>query len=73
MKVIELEKVSKKKIGSFLKNGVKLEPREEEITGLLALYGFVINAIKPVSTPKTKNPDFLIKRYGMGIESAYDF
>ena len=60
MKITELRCVSKGKIGRYHKNGIKPEPHEEETAKLLVLYGFDIEIIKPMNTPKTKNPDFLI-------------
>ncbi|MBR2543463.1 hypothetical protein IKF03_02620 [Candidatus Saccharibacteria bacterium] len=60
MKIIELKKVPKNKIGKLNKNGVKLESHEENTAELLTLYGFNIEVIRPGNTPKTKNPDFLI-------------
>ncbi len=60
MKIVKLEKVSKPKIGKLYKNGVKLERLEEDTAIYLTLFGFNIEAIRPVSIPKSKNPDFLI-------------
>ena len=60
MKIIELYQVKKNKRGVFHKNGVKLEPHEEKTARFLVLYGFNIEAIRPVNTPKVKNPDILM-------------
>lgn len=60
MKITELEPVPRNRRGKFLKNGVKLEPHEEATAKFLILYGFTIDVMKPVNTPKVKNPDFLI-------------
>lgn len=60
MKITELKPVPKNRQGQFLKNGVKLEPHEEETAKFLTLYGFTVDVIKPVNTPKVHNPDFLI-------------
>ena len=37
-----------------------MEPHEENTAEYLTLYGFSIEAIRPVNTPKVHNPDFLI-------------
>ena len=60
MKITELKKVPKNKIGKVNKNGIKLEPHEEDTANLLRLYGFNIEVIRPANIPKSKNPDFLI-------------
>ena len=60
MKIAELKRVSKNKIGKLNKNGIKLEPHEEDTANFLLLYGFTIDVIRPANTPKSKNPDFLI-------------
>lgn len=60
MKIIELKKVPKNKIGKLNKNGVELEPHEENTAELLTLYGFNIEAIRPSNTPNIKNPDILM-------------
>ena len=60
MKIIELKKVPKNKIGKLHKNGTELKPHEEYTANLLKLYGFTIEVIRPTNTPKSKNPDFLI-------------
>ena len=60
MKIIELQQVPKNRRGELHKNGVKIEPHEESTAKFLIKYGFVINVIRPVNTPKVHNPDFLI-------------
>lgn len=60
MKVKELEKAPKNKIGRVNKNGVKPEPNEENTFDYLTLFGFNIELIKPTRTQKVKNPDILI-------------
>ena len=60
MKIIELHKVPKNKIGKFNKNGIKLEPHEENTAELLTLYGFNIEVIRPINTPGANNPDILM-------------
>ena len=55
MKIIELKRVPKNKIGRLNKNGVKLEPLEEKTANYLRLYGFTIDVIRPASIPKSKN------------------
>ena len=60
MKIIELKKVSKNKIGKFNQNGVDLEPHEKRTAKLLTLYGFNVEAIRPSNIPKMHNPDILM-------------
>lgn len=60
MKITELKKVPKHKVGKLNKNGIKLELHEEDTANFLRLYGFTIDVICPTSIPKSKNPDFLI-------------
>ena len=60
MRIIELHRVSKNRRGSFCKNSVRLEPHEEKTIKLLVLYGFDVEAIKPMNTPKLNNPDVLM-------------
>lgn len=60
MKIVELQKVSKSKRGKFRKNNVELCPHEENTINYLTFYGFTINVICPVRTPKMRNPDILI-------------
>ena len=60
MKISELKLVPKSRRGKFLKNGVKLEPHEEDTANVLTLYGFTVDVIKPLNTPKVHNADFLI-------------
>lgn len=60
MKIREVQKVPKNKIGHFNENGVKPEPGEEGTIKYLTLFGFDIEFIRPSSTKKAKNPDVLI-------------
>ena len=60
MKIIELHPVSKNKRGIFHKNGIRLEPHEEKTAKFLTLYGFNIEVIKPINTPRMNNPDILL-------------
>lgn len=60
MKIIELQQVPKNKHGILYKNGVKIEPHEESTAKFLTKYGFIVEVIRPVNTPKMHNPDFLI-------------
>ena len=60
MKIKELQKVPKAKIGHINKNGVKLEPGEEDTLNYLILFGFDVELIRPTRTQKIKNPDALI-------------
>lgn len=60
MKITELKQVPKNRRGKFFKNGVDLYPHEENTAEYLTLYGFTINAILPVETPKVHNPDVLL-------------
>ena len=60
MKIIELQQVPKNRRGKLYKNGVKIEPHEESTARFLTKYGFIIDVIRPVNTPKVHNPDFLI-------------
>lgn len=47
MRIKELARVSKDKIGYINVNGVKLEPNEEATFNYLTLFGFNIELIKP--------------------------
>ena len=60
MKIVELKPVNKNRRGRLNKNGIKLEPHEEKTAILLTFYGFDIEIIKPVNTPKVNNPDVFI-------------
>ena len=60
MKIIELKKVPVRKRGRVNRNGVFLEPHEEKTIDYLAQYGFNIEVVKPVNTPKMNNPDIII-------------
>ena len=60
MKIIELKKVPKNKIGKYNENGVDLKPHEKATIKLLTQYGFNIESIIPSNIPKAKNPDILM-------------
>ena len=60
MKITELKKVPKNKIGKFNQNGVDLESHEKMTARFLTLYGFNIEAIRPSNIPKIHNPDILM-------------
>ena len=60
MRIIELYQVPKNRRGSFHNNGVRLEPHEERTAKFLVLYGFSIEVIRPMNTPKMNNPDILM-------------
>lgn len=60
MKIIELKQAPKNRQGSFHNNGVRLEPHEERTAKFLILYGFSIEVIRPMNTPKMNNPDILM-------------
>lgn len=55
-----LKQVPKNKHGKYLRNGVKLEPHEEATAKFLTLYGFTVDVIRPLNTPKVNNPDILM-------------
>ena len=59
-KVRQLTKVSESKIGKIIDNNIKLEAHEYNTILLLIKYGFTIELIKPINTPKSDNPDFLM-------------
>ena len=60
MKITELQRVPKNKHGKFRKNKAKLCPHEEDTINHLISYGFTVDVICPVRTPKMRNPDILI-------------
>ena len=60
MRIVELTKVSKNKIGRVNKNGVKLYPHEDSTALHLAQFGFDIEYIMPRHIYKSTNPDFLV-------------
>lgn len=60
MKIKELKRVTKDRCGHVRKNGVVLEVQEERTADFLTLYGFDIEFVKPVSTPRMNNPDVFI-------------
>ena len=71
MKITELKQVPKCRHGKFLKNGVKLEPHEENSAKYLLLYGFTVDVIRPVNTPKVRNPDFVINGAIWEVKSPF--
>lgn len=60
MKIIELHKVPKNRVGHVNQNGVKLEPKEIKTFQYLTLYGFSIEVIIPVITKNHYNADILM-------------
>ena len=60
MKIVELHKVSKNKIGHINYNCVKNEPSEIETFQYLTLFGFNIEIVKPVITKNYLNADILM-------------
>lgn len=60
MKVIELERAPNDRRGQVNKNKIRLEPHEEKTINYLTLYGFDIEVVRPVNTPKINNPDIFI-------------
>lgn len=60
MKIRELQKVPKNKIGRVDKNGVKAEPHEESTALYLTQYGFYIEFVKPRNSYKANSADFMI-------------
>lgn len=60
MKTVELQRAPKDRRGTIHKNGIKLELHEERTAKYLTLYGFNIEVIKPVNTPRMNNPDILM-------------
>ena len=60
MKIIELQRVSKDKIGRVNKNNVKLYPHEDSTALHLTQFGFNIEYIMPSHIYKSTNPDFLV-------------
>lgn len=60
MKIMELQRVSKDRIGRVNKNGVKLYPHEDSTALHLAQFGFDIEYIMPSHIHKSTNPDFLV-------------
>ena len=61
MKIVELMKVSKDKIGHTTNNGVVSEKHEDKTTDYLNLFGFDIEKVIPSHTPKSSNPDVFIQ------------
>ena len=60
LKVCQLTRVAKDKIGRISTNGIKLEPHEYSTMILLAEYGFDVECAKKTDTPKTNNADVII-------------
>ena len=60
MKITELKRVSKSKIGKYHKNGIKSELHEDKTAELLCRYGFNVELVIPANTPKSNNPDFFM-------------
>lgn len=60
MKITELKKVSKNRRGRISKNNIRLEPHEEKTVDYLGLYGFNIEVVRPINTPRMNNPDIFI-------------
>ena len=58
MKIVELQKVSAKRIGRIDKNGVNPEPHEESTAVHLTQFGFNIEYVRPRNTFKTHSADF---------------
>lgn len=61
MKIVELTKVSKNRIGRTVANGVVSERHEDKTTSYLNLFGFDIEKIIPSHTPKSSNPDIFMQ------------
>ena len=60
MKIVELSKVSSKKIGRVLLNNAFLEPHEYRTILFLVEYGFNIEVLRPSGTPESNNPDIFM-------------
>ncbi len=60
MKTKKFRKSSKTRLGKIETNNVILEEAERKTILLLKEFGFNIEVIRPVNTPKTENPDVLI-------------
>ena len=60
MKITELKRVPKARIGKYHKNGIRPEPHEDNTANLLCRYGFNIELVVPVNTPKSNNPDLFM-------------
>ena len=60
MKIVELKRVKKEKVGRINLNGIKPESQERKTMKLLSRYGLSIEVIRPTNTPKTNNPDILM-------------
>ena len=60
MKITEIQKVPKNRIGRIEAKNVHLEAHEYDTMLFLSQYGFDIEVIKPANIPRTHNPDFLI-------------
>ena len=60
MKITELFKVPKNRVGRIVTNGAKLKAHEESTAVFLTQFGFNIEYILPTNTYKTHSPDFLV-------------
>ena len=60
LKITELRKVPKDKIGYLNTNNVILQPNEKTTFKYLTLFGLNIEIIQPTLTENAKNPDALI-------------
>lgn len=60
MKIKELQKVSKHKIGRVDKNNIDIEPHEDSTILYLAQFGFDIEVVKPTNAYKAKSPDIFM-------------
>ena len=56
-KTAKLKSVTKSKYGHIVSNGVMLEAHEYDTLLHLTTFGFDIEVINPVNTPKSNNPD----------------
>lgn len=60
MKIRELSKVSKNKIGRIDKNGAIPEPHEESTAVHLTQFGFNVEFIKPANSYRTNSADIIM-------------
>jgi len=60
MKIKEIQKTKKHKIGQLNRNGVKTESSEDSTLLFLTQFGFDIEIIKPIASKRTKNPDIIM-------------
>ena len=73
MKIKEIERVPKNKIGRVNKNGIKLEPQEDSALLYLTQYGFSIDVIKPRNTYKVKTADIFMSGAIWELKSPITF